>query len=461
MASTSNITRRALLGAAGLAGAAGTVAAWPRLTGADIPGRGEDMLTVLILGTAQDAAGRQVIADAFMDEHPDIPVLIQSVQATDWGDFFAKILTMVASGTEPDIVYTATEGAQLFAERLALPLDDYVRRDAEQMHDYFDDVHPSLIEAFMYKGELFQLPLDFNAANMYLNLDVLERNGLEMPGEDWTRDDYTELLRGMSGDATPYYWTNRLFGGVVPWLYVNDTSFLVEEHAEGGDEFWSTFYPGEQRSGGYLWTGSNATDDRVHETFEYMRQLIEDGLAVRPEQGGGNTLVGLFASGRIGTTPAGGYWVQGLAEGGMDPDQYDVQFFPKWRTQRHQFGGAGYAIMRTTDKADQAWEWIKFTASRQAMELAFPTPATTPTRRSMVNDNLYTGIGPEGWSRFYETLDRFPTTGPIPAPPQQAAVETALIRNVSTALSGGPDQLASSLESLDRDLRGVFAEEDA
>src|SRR5690625_7283568 len=87
-----------------------------------------------------------------------------------------------------------------------------------------------------------------------------------------------------------------------------------------------------------------------------MRQLIEEGLAVRPEQGGGNTLVGLFASGRIGTTPAGGYWVQGLAEGGMAPDQYDVQYFPKWRSQRHQFGGAGYAIMRTTDKADQAWE---------------------------------------------------------------------------------------------------------
>ena len=94
------------------------------------------------------------------------------------------------------------------------------------------------------------------------------------------------------------------------------------------------------------------------------------------------------------------------------------------------------------------------------MELAFPTPSTTPTRRSMVSDSLYTGVGPEHWSRFYETLDRFPDTGPIPAPPQQAAVETALIRNVSTALSGGPDLVARSLASLDADLRDVFAEED-
>lgn len=79
----------------------------------------------------------------------------------------------------------------------------------------------------------------------------------------------------------------------------------------------------------------------------------------------------------------------------------------------------------------------------------------------MVNDRLYTGVGPEHWSRFYDTLERFPTSGPIPAPPQQAAVETALIRNVSTALSGGPDQISRSLDSLDRDLRDVFAEEDA
>ena len=460
MSTSTDVTRRALLTGAGVAGIAGTVAAWPRLTGADIPGRGEDALNILIMGNSTDAAGRQQIADGFMEEHPDIPVRIQAIQAADWADFFAKVLTMVAAGTEPDIVYTATEGAQLFAERLALPLDQYVLRDAEQMRDYFEDVHPSLIEAFLYKGSLYQLPLDFNAADMYLNLDVIERNGLEMPGEDWSRDDFTELLRGMQGDATPYFWTNRLFGGIVPWLYVNDTSFLVEERASGGEELWSTFYPGETgRSGGYLWQRSNALDPRVHESFEYVRSLIEEGLAVRPEEGGGNALVGLFASGRIGSTPAGGYWVQGLAEGGMRPDQFDVQFFPRWRTQRHQFGAAGYAVMRTTKKADQAWEWIKFSSSKAAMELAFPTPATTPTRRSMVNDRFYTGTGPEHWSRFYETLDRFPTSGPIPAPPQQAAVETALIRNVSTALSGGPDGVGRALENLDEDLRAVFEEE--
>ena len=457
MALSSDFGRRTLLGGGALAGLAGLVAAWPRLSAMDIPGRGDDALTILIIGNSSDAEGRQQIANAFMDTHPGARVRVMAVQATDWGDFFAKVLTMVAAGVAPDVVYVATEGAQLFAERLGEPLDRYLERDADVMQEYFSDVHPSLIEAFMYKGSLYQLPLDFNAANMYLNLDVLERNGLEMPAENWTKDDYISMLSEIKGDATPYFWTNRLFGGVVPWLYVNDTSFLTEERVAGGESIWETFYPAEtDRSGGYLWNNSNALDERVHESFEFMRQMIEDRLAVRPEEGGGNTLVGLFASGRIGSTPAGGYWVQGLHEGGMSPDQYDVAFFPKWRTQRHQFGAAGYAIMKSSKKKDLAWEWIKYSASKEAMQLQFPTPATTPTRRSMVNDNLYSKIGPAHWQRFYDTLDRFPTTGPIPAPPQQAAIETALIKNVSVAVSGNADGVARSLKNLDRDLKAAL-----
>jgi multiple sugar transport system substrate-binding protein len=187
----------------------------------------------------------------------------------------------------------------------------------------------------------------------------------------------------------------------------------------------------------------------VLESFEFLRELVAEDLASSPAQGGGNELVGLFSSGRIGMTPAGGYWCQGLSEGGMGPDDFDVSYFPRWRSQRHQFGAAGYMTLKTSQRKDQAWEWIKFNASKQAMQLALPVPATTPTRRSMVNEAFYAKTGPKHWQVFYDTLDRFPTTGPIPAPPQQAAVETALIKNVTEAVTGNP-KLA--LSRLGRDL---------
>ncbi|GAB5077586.1 extracellular solute-binding protein [Arthrobacter sp. AD-310] len=454
------ITRRTALGALGAGIIGASVASWPRLSGTDIPGRGDNSLSIAILGTAADAAARQRAIDAFSRIHPEIKVKVQAIQAVDWKDFFTKILTMVAAGTPPDVVYVATEGAQLFAEKLAHPLDEYIRRDAADMAEFFSDVHPSLVEAFMYKGSLYQLPMDWNAANMYYNTAAFAEAGLGRPADDWTHLDFRAGLAAMKkarpSDFTPYYWTNRLFGGVVPWLYANDTSFLKETRSSGGDWLWDGFYASDPsrslRSGGYQWLEPNANDDRVFESFDYLRGLVRDGLGVRPEEGGGNSLVGLFASNRIGTTPAGGYWVQGLHEAGMGENGFDVQFFPRWKTQRHQFGTAGYAMMKTAKDKDAAWEWIKFSSSREAMELIFPNPATTPARRSMVNESLYAGKGPAHWKVFYDTLDRFPTTGPIPAPPQQAAVETALMKNVSLAVSGDEQQLKRALASMQRDL---------
>jgi hypothetical protein len=70
----------------------------------------------------------------------------------------------------------------------------------------------------------------------------------------------------------------------------------------------------------------------------------------------------------------------------------------------------------------------------------------------MVNEAFYRGKGPRHWRVFYDTLDRFPTSGPIPAPPQQAAVETALIKNVLAAVTGSAGSVGPALKTMQRDL---------
>lgn len=451
-----------MIGLLGL-GVAGTVVSWPRLSAWDIPGRGQQALTVAILGTAQDAASRQTFVQAFQRKHPDIPVRIVAIQGADWGDYFAKILTMVAAGTPPDVVTVATEGAQLFASRMAHPLDEYVKRDKDEIRDYFEDVAPALVGSFMYKGSLFQLPDNFNAANIYYNTAALERAGLERPADDWSVDDFFTVMRAMKSSATgtfvPYFWNNRLWGGVVPWLYINDTSILTETTAPGGDWLWNEFYPGEEwRGGGPLWEQADALNPAAVESFGVLQQLVAEGLAANPAQGGGNELVALFSTGAVGTTPAGGYWVEGLYQAGMANDAYDVQYFPKMASQRAQFGAAGYAIMETSRRKDEAWEWIKFAVSVEGMRIAHPVPDSNLTRRTL-NAELYgAGIGPKHWEIFYDTLLKFPTTGPIPAPPQQAAVESALIKNVVGTITNGPSGVRRGLETMQRDLELALRE---
>lgn len=458
------VSRRGFLGLVGAGAVAGTVASWPRLTAADIPGRNSDALTVAILGTAQDAAARAGVLEGFRQRHPDIEVRFQAVQGATWGDFFAKLLTMVAAGNPPDVALVATEGLQLFAHELAEPLDTYVRRDAAELQEYFSDVHPALIESFLYEGNLYQLPLEFNAANMYLNTEAMRRAGVSYPAADWTRDDFSDLLRAIKrSDASglPFYWVNRLWGGVVPWLYANGTSFLEESKAPGGDWLWERFYAGDpaaaNRSGGYRWLAPTATAEPVVEVFDYLNTLIGEGLSARPEEGSGDNLLGLFASNRIAATPAGGFWVQGLADAGMPPGGFDVQYHPRWRTQRHQFGGAGYVVLRTAKDKDAAWEFIKYSVGREAMRQAMPQPTTTPSRRSLVTAAKYAGTGPQHWQVFYDTFDVAPDTAPIPAPPQYSAVEAALLKHVSTALSA-PDAVRPALAEMQDQLALALGE---
>jgi hypothetical protein len=65
----------------------------------------------------------------------------------------------------------------------------------------------------------------------------------------------------------------------------------------------------------------------------------------------------------------------------------------------------------------------------------FDTNQTTPARRSMLTAARYRESGPKHWQVFYDTLDKFPDTGPIPAPPQVAEVTEVLLKHTGTALA--------------------------
>ena len=82
---------------------------------------------------------------------------------------------------------------------------------------------------------------------MYFNTDLLKEAGLEMPAEDWTKDDFHNYAKAMTGlgdakDSFGYDWTNRLWGSWTPWFFVNDTNLLTEDKAPGGEWLWTTFY---------------------------------------------------------------------------------------------------------------------------------------------------------------------------------------------------------------------------
>jgi multiple sugar transport system substrate-binding protein len=464
-------TRRRLLRATGAAAAAAAVGV-PRPTTAAPRGaptllrQGGGTLRIAFTGT-QVSPTDQRIADGFKEQFPDADVEFIPVQGTDWNQYFAKILTIIASGTVPDLMTVATEGTQLFAgQQLSAPLDDFVKRDQAAMQEYFADVHPSLVEAMMYEGSLYQLPFDWNAANMFLNKRLLEERELEYPAPDWDRDAFYAMAKAMTkedgGPPFGYGWVNRLWGGWMPWIFVNGSNLLTEGRAPGGEWLWDTFYKDdparEGRGGGWRWEAPQANAAANVEALEFMVQLADEGITPSVEAGGGGLLQGFFTSNNLGMTPAGGFWAGGLTEAGMETGTFDVQLFPKWKSQRHQFGTAGLIMLAESENKDLAWEYMKYYVSKPTMETAFEGNFSTPARRSMMTAERYATTGPEHWQVFYDTLDKHPDTAPIPAPPQANELTTIFMKYTGLAATG-EEAPQEALDNMQKDLEELFAAE--
>lgn len=388
---------------------------------------------------------------------------VTGINGTDWNDFLAKVLTMIAAGNLPDVVSVATEGQQLLASKnLIEPLDSYVTRDLSALHSYFTGIHPALIESTMYQGHLYTLPDSFNAGSMFYSTDLLDKAGLSRPAANWTMDDfhtYATSIGKLGGSTNAFDWVVRLWGSWTSFLYANNGNLLEEGKYSGGDWLWksSAFKDNPVgvagRKGGWKWGDPTANSEPAIEALEYVIELQRSGLSPSPDVGGGGTLQGLFAAGRIGMTIGGGFWAGGLHNAGMKDGSFDVQYFPTWKSNKSLFGAGGYSIFQSSKNKDLAWELCKMMVEPSSFNLIYPGNTTTPGQRSLMTAHQYAQTGPAHYSIFYDQLNG---SVPISAPPYYNALATSLNNRTTQAISSGNAKAA--LDGMQSDFEQAAAQ---
>ena len=465
MSTEKKLSRRDMLKLAA-AGSTGLV-----MSGLPVRVLAQDSVTIKVQTAGLDDNTLQPVADIMIARHPHVNVEWVVLTGIDHEEVAAKILALVAAGESIDVGYAATEACQLFAgQGLAAPLDDRITGDPDQdfWTDFFSDVHPSLTEAMMYEGSLYEPPRDFNAANMYFNTNVLAENGFDVPGEEWTKDDFVEIARATTKkddagrtEIFGYAWTNRLWGSWMPWIFVAGGNLYTEERAPGGDWVWDGYYEGDMaadgRGGGFRWREPIANSSEVVEALQLVVDLWQEGVTPDIAMGTGQTLTGFYATGLLCMTPAGGFWAGRLGNEGMEKGDFDVQYWPNWRNQKHQFGTGGHWLSTTSTAPDEAWEFMKIEVSHEGFQSSIffnPVIITTPSRRSYSQADAFESTGPANSDVFYGTLDDHPSTSPIPAPPWSNPMTTIFTTYTGFAMSGemGPqqalDEMQAELESL-------------
>lgn len=424
----------AAAGVAGLLGIAGCAGGGPtEAPGSDGPYAAprSDVtaeITISNWGDPADKAVYDAAIERFREAYPNVTVKNDFTPITTWTEYVNKLVASVAAGDAPDVINIATEGFELGVyNELFAPLDGYVANDPEAA-PLLDSMNPTLVEGFTSDGSQYLVPNTWNSMLIYYNARMFAEAGIERPADDWTWDDFLEIAEQLttgSGEDKVYGFALPYFNfGLMPWLYSSSTSTMSDDLSE-----------------------PTMSDPATVEAIEWVRDLVvEKGVAPQPK---GADPYQLFPAEKVAMTGAG-HWLVGPFEDAGFTD-YDVLPWPRNTEQTTVWGGGGFAISRTSEHPDLAWELIKALASEETQTDWAAAGAAVPSMESAALSDAFTSF-PVHADLYYSSIA---SARPVPAPTAFNTLEPAFMRAMDNIMSGA--DAATELAKADDEVRDALA----
>jgi multiple sugar transport system substrate-binding protein len=389
-------------------------------------------LTLVYLGTAEQQKAWNALFELFKEDYPDVRLNANGIPADNWAAFFDTVSTQIAGGKVPDVVQVATEGQRLFASRnLAEPIDEYLERDRDELDEFFDDIHPNLIDwnkKYSSPDEnTYYLPGEFNTMCIWANMKRFREAGVDEPTDDWTWEDFSSIAERLAKPEERIfgiYVEPGYFTGIMPWLLTNGASTLNAD-----------------------WTQSTVSTAQAVEAFDFTRSLVERGIS--PEPGGTFDPFSATAQGKVAMFGGGRWPVINMRDLNF-VDEMKIVPYPQQEGKGSPVGWNAYPIMRESQNKEAAWAFVKFIASERASKYFARQGGTiVPPRKSVAMSDAFLANAPEGSIKLYEALDY---STPIPSPEEGSVIEREIIDTFTQILAGNVETKAA-LEELDQKIQ--------
>lgn len=178
----------------------------------------------------------QILDDAiamFEQSHPGVKV--EYVSGIPAGAYSEWLTEQILKGTEPDLYFVLPEDFDLLVSSGALAqLDERIAADPE-----FDTAlyYEACLHSGQFKGNQYALPHESVPTIMFVNKTLLEANGIEMPDNDWTWDDFYNICAQITDvdsrqyGAYGYSWLDAMHSNGAS-LFSEDgrSCYLAEEN---------------------------------------------------------------------------------------------------------------------------------------------------------------------------------------------------------------------------------------
>ncbi len=371
--STSRVSRRTAIkaGAAGLAlpalGSTSAVANAERWSSVSMHLRRQDSITLQVtvwLGDAEFQAMEE-LAGHFTEANPNVSVeFVNIVDGGPWGR--DQLQRMIAGGEPPDLMMLNTGQFEAFGSRGALAnLEERIAAESYDLGIYWAPA----VDGCRIDGDIYGLPKDISDHVVYLNVDMFEASGVELPSDDWTWDQYRETAMALTNGTDQ--WGTSLQNSVWSW-----GSFV---HTNGGAVL------NDERTECLL-----NSEEALQALQAYYGVLTEDEAAIPP--GAMPQVEGAseqFLSGIIGMNMAGPWFRPGLVEN--DVFNWTIRLYPRPGNEAPTsvLYTDQWSMSADTDHPDEAWALLKFLGGSEGQTLwsdIYGSRSITPIQELALSD---------------------------------------------------------------------------
>ncbi|MDQ3701847.1 MAG: sugar ABC transporter substrate-binding protein, partial [Chloroflexota bacterium] len=181
------------------------------------------------------------------------------------GAYEAKMITMFAGGTYPDVFHLHfTRVREFWNKGLLAPMDQYIRTSKAPVDDFI----PGVMVPFRIKGQTWGLPRDNATGVMYYNKDMFAAAGVKEPDANWQWD--TDFLEGAKRLTD---LNKKQFGIVLP----NVTS-IADQHLEILRSWGADWYDADMKE-------AKINSPQAIEALQFMADLrLKHRVAPQPNE---------------------------------------------------------------------------------------------------------------------------------------------------------------------------------
>jgi ABC-type glycerol-3-phosphate transport system substrate-binding protein len=304
--------------------------------------------------------------------HPHIQVTLERAPFTE---YVTKLLTQIAGGVAPDVVFVEVDNfADFYFRNVLEPLTPYMNADHFSTGGYF----PQVINRFTMNHQLFVMPRDTSPiCVIFYNKNIFDECHVPYPKDDWTWDDFTDTAQKLTKrDAN---------GNVKYWGFADDTTMSDNwVYGAGGGYVDNIKRPTQ-------WTF--ATDPHTLRGLQFRADLISKYKVMIPPTGsaamGGMGNSSEFVNGRAAMFLSGYWKVPNFRS--IKNFQWDIAMQPQTPDGHRGFptGGSGYGILSSSKHKKECWELIKFLSGEEGAKKMAETGLLMPAIMNVANSPAF------------------------------------------------------------------------